>query len=183
MNCDRARELFSPFLDGELTGEDRRWLEAHLEECAGCREALEELQRAVGLVRDLPKLEPPAGLADRIVAAGVDASGGVSGDATENIPAALVTLPFGIRASRRVVSAVSGLAAVMVVGVLGVYWYQEGAGSRPMGEIRTIASAVSSEAAPRQQELSAERSDSLALADGEGEESARSKRGAGRYAM
>ena len=36
MRCERARELISPYLDNELSGQDRSALATHLEGCAAC---------------------------------------------------------------------------------------------------------------------------------------------------
>jgi anti-sigma factor RsiW len=36
VRCDRAKELISPFVDGELGGEDRKAVAAHIEACADC---------------------------------------------------------------------------------------------------------------------------------------------------
>jgi len=38
MNCDNYQELISASLDGQLSPEETRKLEAHLETCAACRE-------------------------------------------------------------------------------------------------------------------------------------------------
>ena len=36
MQCERARELLSPYLDGELSAEERRAVTAHIEGCRAC---------------------------------------------------------------------------------------------------------------------------------------------------
>src|SRR5207253_1164502 len=36
MQCERARELLSPYLDGELSAEERRAVAAHIESCRSC---------------------------------------------------------------------------------------------------------------------------------------------------
>ena len=36
MHCERARELLSPYLDGELSPEEQRSMAAHIEECDRC---------------------------------------------------------------------------------------------------------------------------------------------------
>ena len=50
MNCSQARSLFSPYLDGLLTGRQMRDLGNHLAQCAACRQdsaLLADTQRAV----------------------------------------------------------------------------------------------------------------------------------------
>lgn len=65
-DCDRALELISLELDGELTPEERTELEAHLAACGECRGAAEELRQ---LHTFLPELEEevPEGLHQAIM--------------------------------------------------------------------------------------------------------------------
>lgn len=51
--------LLSAYLDGELTGEDRRTVEAHLAACDRCRVLLADLRGVKALVAGLPLEEPP----------------------------------------------------------------------------------------------------------------------------
>jgi anti-sigma factor RsiW len=68
MNCDEAKELITALVDQELLDPERSSLEAHLQECAKCRSALEEERalkqatRAVGM-----SLRSPGELRDRIL--------------------------------------------------------------------------------------------------------------------
>ena len=69
--CDTS--LLLRHLDGELSTRERRRLEAHLEACPDCRQALDGLRLVSGLLRE--KLEQPAqaadfsGFEDRVLAA------------------------------------------------------------------------------------------------------------------
>lgn len=69
MECRQARELLSPYLDGELMPPERGRLEEHLQSCPDCREELENLRRLAVGVRTLtiPELSPA--FADRVMAA------------------------------------------------------------------------------------------------------------------
>jgi hypothetical protein len=58
MECRQAKERISPYLDQELDAASARQLEAHLHECANCREALKELQEIDGMVLGLPRFDP-----------------------------------------------------------------------------------------------------------------------------
>lgn len=53
MNCSRAKELFSPYLDGAVSGKQMRAMSEHLNACAGCRREyalLAHSQRLLGMV-------------------------------------------------------------------------------------------------------------------------------------
>lgn len=50
MKCREAMELFSPYLDGELTAAEGAALEAHLKMCVTCREEMETLCMISGVL-------------------------------------------------------------------------------------------------------------------------------------
>lgn len=52
MNCEKCQELISDFLDGALSDDDRKTLDAHLEECLSCYSVREELDSIVTYCRD-----------------------------------------------------------------------------------------------------------------------------------
>lgn len=64
---DRFEELLGPYLLGELTVEEERKLERHLEVCSGCRRALDSAQPTHNLLRQLAANEPPAELKDQVL--------------------------------------------------------------------------------------------------------------------
>jgi anti-sigma factor RsiW len=53
------REILSAMIDGELSADERRFVHDHLQECAECREAVEEFGHVHGLVGELPRLVAP----------------------------------------------------------------------------------------------------------------------------
>jgi len=61
-DCDTFRAQLAPYLDGELDRADARALEAHIDGCAGCGAALDELDRLRRALRDanLRHTAPPA---------------------------------------------------------------------------------------------------------------------------
>jgi len=64
MNCQQARQLFSPWLDGELTDEERRAFEEHLAACRACAVELEKLQAVAAAMRKMRvPVAPPEGFA------------------------------------------------------------------------------------------------------------------------
>ncbi|GAC1431408.1 MAG: hypothetical protein NVS1B11_12050 [Terriglobales bacterium] len=53
MKCDQATELFSPYLDGAVTGKQMVMLSQHLQTCAPCRQeyaALRQIQELLGRI-------------------------------------------------------------------------------------------------------------------------------------
>jgi anti-sigma factor RsiW len=54
MNCQKAGDLLSAYIDGELAGRQVQAVETHLTACAGCREELETLRSAL-LLLEAPK--------------------------------------------------------------------------------------------------------------------------------
>lgn len=69
--CDWCRESFDDHLDDRLPGRERALLEAHLSECAGCRQDLAAAVRLRAAARALPQaIDPPrdlwSGIAERI---------------------------------------------------------------------------------------------------------------------
>jgi len=52
MNCEKCQELISDFLDGALSDDDRKTLDAHLDECLSCYNVREELDSIVTYCRD-----------------------------------------------------------------------------------------------------------------------------------
>jgi anti-sigma factor RsiW len=57
MNCRSAEELFSSFVEDELSQRERRTLENHLADCPRCSRAVEELRTTVDLLTALPSYE------------------------------------------------------------------------------------------------------------------------------
>jgi hypothetical protein len=73
MSHRRLRARLGPYLEGDLAPGERRRVEAHLSHCAACRAELAALRRTVRLLRDLPPVETPPGLGERILAGLEDA--------------------------------------------------------------------------------------------------------------
>ena len=59
MDHQRAQELLSDYLDGELSGEDLAALELHLESCDECQAELESLRDTLSVLGGLKPAEPP----------------------------------------------------------------------------------------------------------------------------
>jgi anti-sigma-K factor RskA len=65
---DRFEELLGPYLLGELSVEEERELESHLEECPDCQHELDRVRRTHDLLRQLATNEPPTELEDQVLA-------------------------------------------------------------------------------------------------------------------
>jgi putative zinc finger protein len=63
MKCGDVRELFSPYLDGQVSGVEMHALSRHLEECVRCTREYAALQRAQQLLAGLGPKRAPADLA------------------------------------------------------------------------------------------------------------------------
>ena len=63
MNCEKALELISAELDGELTQQERAELQAHLDACPDCRETYAQLHELDAALQE-SELEPPTALHD-----------------------------------------------------------------------------------------------------------------------
>jgi len=57
MNCRSAEELFSSFVEDELSQRERRTLESHLEECTRCSVTVAELRATMELLTALPAMD------------------------------------------------------------------------------------------------------------------------------
>ena len=68
MTHDTWRDQLSALLDGELDGAARARVTAHLADCADCRACLAELTALHELLGGMEELEPPAALAERVMA-------------------------------------------------------------------------------------------------------------------
>ncbi len=66
MNCDRARSLFSSYLDGAVPGRQMQAISQHLGECADCRAEYAAWRRTQQLVSSLGLKPAPPELALRL---------------------------------------------------------------------------------------------------------------------
>ena len=66
MQCERVRELLSPYLDGELSAEERRAVAAHLGECRSCSAQLSDFRRVGQTLAEAGREPAPKALAPRV---------------------------------------------------------------------------------------------------------------------
>jgi hypothetical protein len=62
LQCPKARRLFSPYLDGAVTGTEMLALQDHLSECAACNEQYQGLRRTQQLLASVGRPKVPADL-------------------------------------------------------------------------------------------------------------------------
>ncbi|MFY9644203.1 MAG: zf-HC2 domain-containing protein [Terriglobales bacterium] len=62
-NCAGIRKLFSPYLDGRVSGSEMRALTRHMEKCAACAREYAAMQRTQQLLAGLGTKKAPADLA------------------------------------------------------------------------------------------------------------------------
>ena len=67
MNCEQMNELLSAWLDGELSENEQRQMQAHLEQCAQCRALFEQLQALHTSFSDMEEIPAPEGFAQRVM--------------------------------------------------------------------------------------------------------------------
>jgi len=70
IECPQAKQLFSPYLDGAVTGTEMLALQGHLAACANCRRQYESLRKTQQLLTSVarPKIPTDLGLKLRLAA-------------------------------------------------------------------------------------------------------------------
>src|SRR3981081_322942 len=63
MNCAEIKKLFSPYLDGRVSGSEMRALTRHVAQCTGCEREYAAMQRTQALRAKMGTKKAPADLA------------------------------------------------------------------------------------------------------------------------
>src|SRR6476646_7025628 len=66
MQCERARELLSPYVDGELSAEERRAVAAHIQGCRTCEAQVADFHRVGRTLAETGRESMPKALALRL---------------------------------------------------------------------------------------------------------------------
>ena len=66
MKCENVLELLALYDDDVLTDEERAKVDAHVEHCEECRAALDDFRDIAMMLADLPPVEPPVELKERV---------------------------------------------------------------------------------------------------------------------
>jgi hypothetical protein len=114
MNCREIRELFSPYLDGQVSGVEMQTLDRHLEECGRCAREYASLRRTQRMLAGLGSKKAPADLALKLRVA---ISQQVAQARRPRFQGLLVRIDNALRAF--MVPATAGLvSAVLIFGLL-----------------------------------------------------------------
>ena len=135
MNCLKAEEQFSAYIEDELDYQAVRTFEAHLNACESCRQEFTLFRESLDLLHQLPQIEPSTDFDTALKTRLVDTQ--------------VESIPFWGRVFQplhgQIRFALSG-AAVMLVMVAGFYFYQKT--SINPGSAEIIAAPGSSRRAP-----------------------------------
>ena len=66
MNCNEAKHLFTPYMDGLLPGAQSQSVTRHLDRCGNCNSHFRSLRATHSLVASVGRKQPPAELASRL---------------------------------------------------------------------------------------------------------------------
>jgi anti-sigma factor RsiW len=68
MTCKRFEELLSAYLEGEVSGEEKREMDAHFASCPACAKLLSLLQETREALHGFPEIEPGPALMAKLYA-------------------------------------------------------------------------------------------------------------------
>jgi anti-sigma factor RsiW len=120
MQCERARELVSPYLDGELSTGERGAIAAHIEECRQCAALASDLRRVGRAVAGAGRESAPVTLMPRVRATLARAAADETGQQISPAPA----VPLGslMSPAYALMRQVAAIAAACVVTALATWW-------------------------------------------------------------
>ena len=118
IECPQAKQLFSPYLDGAVTGTEMLALQGHLSACASCRRQYESLRKTQQLLTSVarPKIPTDLGLKLRLAASREAASA-----KRAQFEGLMVRIENAVQAF--MVPATAGfLSALLIFGIAMVYF-------------------------------------------------------------
>lgn len=109
MKCSRIQKMISPYVDNELSPDEKRVFTAHIQECTACKEELEDIRSIHEMFASAENYPAPLGFATRVM---------VNLDETEEtaysrLRQVLSGLPFFLRTAEVVFAVV-----VMLIGMI-----------------------------------------------------------------
>jgi hypothetical protein len=118
MTCPQARRLFSPYLDGRVTGAEMLALQSHFQQCAKCNRRYESLRQTQQLLMSAGRPKAPEDLALKLRVA---ISREIAAARRPPFEGLLVRLENALR-SHMVPATAGFLSAVLIFGVAMVYF-------------------------------------------------------------
>jgi anti-sigma factor RsiW len=142
MQCERARELLSPYLDGELSAEERRAVAAHIEGCRSCSAQVDDFRRIGRTLAEAGREPTPKALALRVRA---NLAREAEGEESRIAPSP--NKPVRIRPSaalRALMRQAAVVAAACVLSALATWWIAGTVGEASRVEQEVLAAHVRS---------------------------------------
>jgi anti-sigma factor RsiW len=125
MQCDRASELLSPYLDGELSADERGAVAGHIETCRRCAAMLADLRRVSHAISDAGREPAPASLMPRVRAALAQAASDEAGQSASVLFRRLIGRNLSVYALMRQAAVV---AAACLLTALATWWLVDSSG-------------------------------------------------------
>ena len=138
MQCDRAKELIGPAIDGELAGADRHAMAEHLASCPACAAASDDMRRIGRQIAAVGREPAPKGLESRLRAALADEAALMSAAAVpvrvrERLPRSAGVRFASLARHAAALAAIALVSSALTWGVLG----RHAAASRLEGDVVT----------------------------------------------
>jgi anti-sigma factor RsiW len=68
MKCSQIREMISPYVDDELSPDEKRTFTSHIQGCSACKVELAEVESVRGMFTSTERFEAPYGFVARVMA-------------------------------------------------------------------------------------------------------------------
>ena len=147
MQCERARELLSPYLDGELSAEERRAVAAHVEGCRSCSAQVDDFRRIGRTLAEAGREPAPKALALRVRANLAREAQGEAGRIAPSLDKPSLVKPALARPSfmpRALMRQAAVIAAACVLSALATWWIVGTVGETSRLEQEVLAAHVRS---------------------------------------
>jgi anti-sigma factor RsiW len=143
MQCERARDLVSPYLDGELSPGERSAVAAHIEGCRACAAEVADFQRIGRTIAEMGREPTPKALALRVRAKLARAAEAEDAQIPLQSPAKLVSSRPSF-ASRYHMRQAAVIAAACIISAFATWWVTSAVGQQQRLEQEVLAAHVRS---------------------------------------
>jgi anti-sigma factor RsiW len=120
MQCERVRQLLSPYLDGELSAAERRAVAAHIEQCRACAALVADFQRIGRTIAEAGAEPAPSSLALRVRASLAREAEAQESEALPSL--AKSTQGHSFPPVRALMRQAAVIAAACVLSALATWW-------------------------------------------------------------